>query len=73
MYNITADNMNFKAKNQEKNYRSKSYARAIVFYRRMENSEGTNQIRGFLTEHRWVCSNIKSEGFLLRFKKLLLN
>ena len=35
----------------------KSYARAIVCYRGIENSGKTNQIRGFPIEHSWVSTN----------------
>ena len=38
-------------------YRLKSYAQATVFYRRIENSERTNQIRGIPIEHSWVSTN----------------
>ena len=45
----------FKAKKTK--FISKKYARAIVFYRRMENSEITNQIYGFLIEYGWISNN----------------
>ena len=47
----------FQAKKQEKLTLKELRARATVCYRRIETSEGTNQIRGFPIEHGLVSTN----------------
>ena len=49
--------MDLKDKIQE-NYQLKSYAYMIVFYRRVENSERTNQICRFPIENGWVSTKM---------------
>ena len=43
----------------KKNCRFQNYARSIVFYRRIENSEITNQICGFPIENSWLSTKFK--------------
>ena len=69
--------MRFWADKQEKIGRFQSYARAIVFYRRVENNGRTNQIRVFPIEHSWVSTYVRLivrglRGLLNRVSTVLL-
>ena len=53
MYNI----VHLEDKNQENLPLKELRARNFFLYQQIENSGGTNRIRGFPVEHSWVSTN----------------